>query len=86
MSEKFANFNCAQMAAIAMWMLFCSLKLQCKLHCFKHAEFFDVTVFFDAGTKVEIPKGYCYSSKQEYHYPENDESPAFETLRFTFEY
>lgn len=86
MSEKFMNFNCAQMAAMAMWMLFSSLKLQCKLTCWKHVECFDVTVFLDAGTKVEMPKGYCYSSKQEYHYPESDTTPAFDTLTFTFEY
>ena len=42
--------------------------------------------FANFNCALEIPKGYCYSSKQEYHYPENDDNPAFETLRFTFEY
>lgn len=86
MSEKFANFNCALMAATTMWWLFSSLKLQCQLNCWKHAEYFDLTVFLDEETKVEIPKGFCYSSKQEYHYTESDTNPALYTLIFYFEY
>lgn len=86
MNKKFFNANCAQMAAVSMWMMFVSLNLQCKMQNHRNASFIDVTVFLDAGAKVKIPKGYCYSSKQITHYKEDVTTPAFDTIRFTFEY
>lgn len=86
MNEKFIDANCAQMAAVSMWMMFVSLNLQCKMQNFKDASSIDVTVFIDAGAKVKIPKGYCYSSKQITHFKKEVTTPAFDTIRFTFEY
>lgn len=86
MNEKFINANCAMMAAVSMWTMFVSLNLQCKMQNFKSASFIDVTVFLDAGEKVKIPKGYCYSSKQITHFKKEVTTPAFYTIRFTFEY
>lgn len=86
MNEKFINANCAMMAAVSMWMMFTSLNLQCKMQNVKGASSIDVTVFLDGGEKVKIPKGYCYSSIQITHYKEDVTTPAFDTIRFTFEY
>lgn len=86
MNEIFLNFNCAQMAAVAMWMLMTSQKLQCKLVYYKNLSAIEVVVFLDAGTEVEIPKGYCYTSRSVHHFEETKTTPAIYTIAFTFEY
>lgn len=86
MNEKFINFNCAQMAGVAMWMLMTSQNLQCKLVYYKNASTIEAVVFLDAGVDVKIPKGYCYTSKSIHHFDATETTPAFYTIAFTFEY
>lgn len=86
MKEKFINLNCAQMAAVTMWMLFTSLNLTCILKSYKSARSIDLTIFADEGYKLVIPKGYCYTSKEITHFREDVTTPPFQTIRITFEY
>lgn len=86
MNEKFINVNCAQMAAVSMWILMTSQGRQCKLVYYQNAGAFEVVVFLDAGAEVKIPKGYCYTSKSLHHFDASETTPAFSTIAFTFEY
>lgn len=86
MKQKFINLNCAQMAAVAMWMLFTSQGLQSKVHNYKNVPSFDVVVFLDEGEEIVIPKGYNYTTKTVTHYKQDVTTPPFTSIRFTFEY
>lgn len=86
MNEKFINVNCAQMAAVSMWILMSSQGRQCKLVYYQNARAIEVVVFLDAGEEVKIPKGYCYTSKSLHNFDASETTPAFYTIAFSFDY
>ena len=86
MNEKFVNFNCAQMAAVAMWMLFSSLKLHCNIMYNGDNCDISVDVFLDEGDDIDIPQGYYYTSKDIKNFDATSKHPAFTSITFNFMY
>ena len=86
MNEKFINFNCAQMAAVAMWIYLSSFKHHCNIgYCGKTCDI-QVEVYLDEGKDIEIPKGYIYTSKEIDQFVGSDKIPGFKIITFNFEY
>lgn len=86
MNEKFINFNCAQMAAVSMWMLFSSLKLHCNLRYYGGRCNIELEVFLHEGDNPEIPQGYYYTSKKIQDFEAEEKHPAFTSITFSFDY
>ena len=86
MNEKFINFNCAQMAAVAMWTYLSSFKHRCTIvYCGKTCDI-QVEVYLDEGEDIEIPKGYIYTLKVIDNFVGSDIAPGFKVITFNFEY
>ena len=86
MKEKFVNFNCAQMAAIAMWLYLTSFKHHCNIvyrgkTCDIHVE-----LYLNEDKDINIPNGYYYTSKEIEHFEGTEKVPNFKIITFTFEY
>lgn len=86
MNEKFINFECARMAAVAMWILISSLKHHCNIVYRGSICDFYIEVYINEEIELEIPQGYYYTSKEIKHFDANDAHPAFKCITFTFEY
>lgn len=86
MNEKFINFNCAQMAAVAMWIYLSSFKHHCNIgYCGKTCDI-EVEVYLDENEDIKIPQGYMYTSKAIEHFKGTDINLEFKLITFTFEY
>lgn len=86
MNEKFINANCAQMAAVTMWMYLTSLKLQCNLKYEGWQNDFVVVVYLKEGESIKIQKGFCYTTKKIKKFEADNLTEAFTCVWFSFEY
>ena len=86
MKEKFINANCAQMAAVTMWVYLTSLKLHCNLKFEGGQHDFVVVVYLKEGETIKIPKGYYYTTKKIKKFEADNLTEAFTCVYFTFEY
>ena len=86
MNEIFLNFNCAQMAASAMWIYLSSLKHHCNIvYRGKICDIY-VELYINEDENIEIPQGYYYTSKMIAHFDADDKHPAFKCITFKFAY
>ena len=86
MKVKLFNFNCAQMAAVTLWMYLTSLKLHCNLKFEEWQHHFVVVVYLLEGETIKIPKGFCYTTKKIKKFEADNLTDAFTCVWFTFEY
>lgn len=86
MNEKFINCNCAQMAAVAMWLWLSALKLHCNLKYGGGDSYIIVDVFLDEKKDIDLPPRYLYTSKVVRDFKATKKSSAFRGIEFTFEY
>lgn len=86
MNEKFINCNCAQMAAMEMWLWLSALKLHCNLKYGGGDSYIYVEVYLDEKKDINLPPRYLYSSKVVHDFKATKKSSTFRSIEFTFEY
>jgi len=86
MNEKFINFDCARMAAVAVWIYLSSFKHHCNIRYRGKNCDIQVEVYLDESEDIKIPQGYMYTSKAIEHCEGTEIVPEFKIITFTFEY
>lgn len=86
MNEKFFNFDCARMAAVAVWIFLSSLKHHCNILYRGKNCGIQVEVYQNEDEDIKIPQGYMYTQKAIEHFEETDKTPGFKLITYTFEY
>lgn len=86
MNEKFINFDCARMAAVAVWIYLSSFKHHCNIGYRGDICDIEVEVYLNENEDIKIPQGYNYTSKAIEHFEGTDKVPNFKIITFTFEY
>lgn len=86
MNEKFFNFDCARMAAVAMWFYLSSFKHHCNIGYRGDICDIQVEVYLNEDEDIKIPQGCNYTSKEIEHFEGTDKVPNFKIITFTFEY